>query len=1144
MLVDLPSAPALAISCLVLCALGVAPSAAGVLAPVDLTCEYAADPLGLDVARPRFSWVLQSSQRAQLQSAFRVLVASSKEHLAANRGDKWDSGRVASAQSVNVPYEGRALASGERSWWKVQCWDKDGREGPFSAPATFEMGLLAESDWQGKWIAMPGADPVTYVAGKSGRAVQLDGTSESVKIPHYAALKPGAQITISAWVRPGKEVGEAWREIYRKEDGQGRHLLALGKTGDTTGVWLGLGIGGRYVEFGASASLDKLKDGQWHQITGTYDGACMRLYVDDREIGREAHAGSLDTDGSRPAYIGSYDGNKEHFSGGIDDVRVYDRALSPRDMRTASAVGKPPVGWWKLDGDLLNAVDGRHGQAVASRPSHAAPLLRKEFDVAKPIQEARAYISGLGWYELYINGRRVGDHVLDPAMTNYDRRALYVTYDVTDFLQEGRNAIGVVLGNGFFSEPRFSAQPVYHPKLRYGDSPRLLLQMNVRLADGSRMSLATDETWKAATGPIVRNDLYGGEVYDARLERPGWAKAGFDDAGWDEAVVRKGPTKRLVSQLMPPIKVIEALRPVSLTHPAPGVHIYDFGQFFGGWARLRVKGPRGARVTIKYSGRIFADTGRLDTRSYPEPRETDYYILKGDPAGEVYEPRFTFHPVRYVQLTGFPGTPGLSNLEGRVVHGANDLTGDFICSDPLINAIHRNVTWTLRCSLYGMPLDCLSREHWAYDDPASVISLLYTHKHLPRFWAKWFDDLKDAQLADGGIPDVVPVYIGRDHGDPAWAGNYPILVWYFHQVYGDTRILDEHYAGMKAWVDYLSGIADGHVVKKGHYGDHMLPGKTPGQEEFISSETPRALLWTGYYHRGASIVAHAARILGKRVDAECYGKLAQSIKDVINQTWLDENAGRYATGSQTSNVFALALGVVPDAHVRRVVEHITKSIMVEYDGHLHTGNIGTPSLIEALTKHGGGEAMYQVATQTTYPGWGYMVRQGATTIWEAWGRYLGGGKHRRADSMPMWACIDGFFYHELAGINGPSYFGPEYTTPGFAEIRIRPYPLGDLTRASASMKTVRGIVSSSWQRNRDGILLAVSIPTGSRAKVSVPKAGRQHVVVTEGGRDVWKGETFVKGVDGVLAGKDDGEHVTFDVASGSYAFVLREEPSS
>ena len=1101
-------------------------AAAGDLTVAEVTCEYAVNPLGVDHPSPRFGWVHQSGRRGQLQTAYQVLVSSSEQSLSANTGDKWDSGKVLSDRSVNVPYGGKPLSSGEKCFWKVRCWDRDDGPSDWSATAWFEMALLEQSDWQAPWIRAGGS--IGYAPGKFGQAVTLDGSSQSVRIPHSAALKPASQITLTAWILPDQTLGDDWREIYRKDDGSARHLLALGKTGSTWGVWVGLGIGGSYVEFGAPTAREGINDGRWHLVTATYDGVSIRVYLDGAQIGSIAKTGSIDVAGTNPAYIGSTRGESEFFPGRIDELRVYRRALSAGDIQSlfAGSAGSDPdlVGWWKLDGDLLDQVSGV--SAEASGVATFSPLLRKSFQLDKPVERARVYMSGVGWSELYVNGTKAGDNVLDPAATDYDKRVLYVTHDVTARLKTGANTLGVMLGNGWFSEP---------PTPGYGDSPRLRLQMHIRFTDGTTSTLMSDPTWRSTAGPIIRNDIFGGETYDARLDKAGWLQAGYDDTGWGYATTASAPGGVMESQKLPPIKVTQTIRPVALTNPAPGVYVYNMGQLFGGWVRMKVKGPAGTKVTIKYSARVFANTGLIDKTRHPEPKATDYYILKGDPSGEVYEPRFTYHPVGYVQLEGYPGTPTLDDVEGRVVHSAVDLSGDFECSNAVLTQIHRNAVWTLRNELYGFPLDCLYREHWGWLEPGTNPSTLYARKFMPLFWEKFLRDARYAQFDDGVIPDVVPAYPlkGRKTGDPAWAGNYPLLIWYLYEYFDDRRLLEEHYPIMKKWLDHLTAISVGHLVKTGYYGDHMLPGPAPGQEQFISTETPPPLLWTGFYYRNALIVSRAAELLGNTADAQQYAQLAEDIKNALNAEWFDSAAGRYATGSQTANLFPLVLDIVPDTREPAVVAAITDNIINTYGRHFHTGNLGTSALMEvSLAEHGQGDLMHEALIQPTYPGYGYEIAQGATTLWEAWGLRddLGSGE----ESMDMWGSVDEFFYKDLAGIQGPGYFGPRLMAPGFRDIEIKPHLVGDLDHVSANIKTVRGTVSSQW-RIADGVFTQeVGIPVNSTAHVNVSLFGTANVTIKENGRIVWDRGAYVPGAEGVTGANPNGQYITFDVGSGSY----------
>jgi len=788
---------------------------------------------------------------------------------------------------------------------------------------------------------------------------------------------------------------------------------------------------------------------------------------------------------------------------------------------------------------LLSKSDWR-GKWIGAEKGISSPLLRREFAIKKKVKRGRVYVSGLGWSELYINGKKVGDNVLDPATSEYHRRTLYVTHDVTDLLSSGDNAIGVMSGNGWYCEPEY---PVY------GDSPRVLLQMNLEFIDGEQMSVVSDESWKATSGPIKHNDFWQGEVYDARAEKPGWTKAGYDDSSWSRALLKSSPGGRMVAQVMPAIKVVKKMKPVRLSNPAAGIYVYDMGQLFGGWVRVKVRGRAGTKLAIKYSPRMVEDGSWDDNRQLTTVEGTDCYTLKGDPQGEIYEPRFTYHPVRYVQLEGYPGEPSLESVEGRVVRSAVDMSGDFECSNPLLNRIHSNVVWTLSNELFGIPLDCLYREHWAWTDPATVTGTLYPRKFMPGFWTKWLRDIQDAQFDNGAVPVIAPNYRIKDrpqqekvHGssaaekeriDAAWGGNYPILVWYLHQYYGDDRILAEHYPSLKKWIDYLSSTAPEHIVTEGAYGDHMLPGPEPGGEQFVSKETPRPLVWTAYYYRGAAVLSKIAERLGEDADAKRYCLLAENIREAFNKEWLDRESNQYATGSQTANLLPLAMGIVPRAKEEAVLKNVIRDINEKHGGHLHTGNSGTTCMVDTLTQRGHGETMYKVATQTTYPGWGYMVGKGATTIWEAWGRSKG------QESMIMWATIDEFFYNDIAGINGPEYYGPQDVKPGFEEIRIKPHVLGDLTYAKASIRTVRGWVRSAWLKKDKSITLKATIPVNSDAEVSVPKIGLKNVTVTESGKTIYKNGRFIRGVSGITAAAETDDYVTFETGSGSYSFNLQ-----
>lgn len=901
--------------------------------PVNLRCEYLKKPLGVDILSPRFSWTLESSERGEYQTAYQILVASNREKLDENNGDKWDSGKVESDESGYVVYKGKNLSSGETCYWKVRVWDKNDNPSQWSDVATFEMGLL-ESD-------------------------------------------------------------------------------------DRAGVWIGA---------------------------------------------------------------------KEDIS---------------------------------------------------------APLLRKEFAVDKEIKRARAYISGLGYYEMYINGDKVGRHVLDPGTTYYNNdqpselhaRVLYVTHDITNCLRTGQNAVGVVLGNGWYSSD--GKPPGREP---YADRPKLLLQMNIEFVDGESVSIVTDtdetgtgDTWKTSSGPTTANDICNGEDYDARLEKPGWKTPEYNDSDWDKAFLVEPPGGDLTSQMIEPIRVMETIKPIEIMEPEENVYVYDFGQNFTGWTRLCVNGPKGTKVTLKHASRVYDDY-RLDARNNHGAEQTDTYILKGE-GTEVWEPKFTLHGFRYVEVTGFPGTPTLESLQGRFVRSAVKTSGSFTCSNPLLNQIHHNVCWTFMSSFQSIPQDAAERCErvgWL-GDPGFVAEDYIYNFDTASFWAKWLLDIKDSQKADGDVPVVSPLHWREPYSEmPAWKSSYPLFAWYVYQYYGDERILERHYDGIKKLVNFLGTMAENYILSCG-LGDHMEP-QVDGSSSFSPQHTPASLTSTAYYYYDAWILSQAAEILGKADDTKYYSDLANSIKDAFNREFFDESTNQYATGSQTSNALPLYLSMVPEGREKAVAKNLVDDIIITHDGHLSTGIIGTNALEQALPEYGWANVFYEIATQTTFPSWGYEVLKGATTIWEAF-EYC----PWCSLNMKMFGSVEMFFYKTLAGISPVS--------PGYKRIAIKPHVIGDLLvpvssvkEVSASVETVRGEVKSSWTRDGNELCLDVTIPPNSQAKVSVLKMGLESVTITESEKKIWEDGSYTGDVIGITGGIESDKYVTFDVGSGSYSFKLSGMP--
>ena len=809
---------------------------------------------------------------------------------------------------------------------------------------------------------------------------------------------------------------------------------------------------------------------------------------------------------------------------------------------------------------LLEAGDWQGGWIGAADSSISAPLLRREFTLDRAVRRATIHMSGLGYGELYVNGAKAGQSVLDPGNTYYSNdqpfalgaRVLYVSHDVTELLQPGANVFGVMLGHGWYSAEE-DVPPSPSHRTPYGDRPRLLLQGIIEYEDGGQVSIVSDGEWKTAPGPITYNDFNNGERYDARLEKEGWDGPGYDDAGWQPAVAVDAPGGALVAQSMPPTRVTETLPAVAMTNPSEDVYIFDLGQTITGWCRLRVRGPAGATVTLRHGTCLYAD-GTLDARSnltnapeseeefrqgigrdggvHHSARQTDRYTFRGDGV-EVWEPRFTLHSFRYVELTGYPGAPALESVAGRVVHTAVGTGSRFRCSDELFNRIHSNVHWTLRGSFQSISQDAADRSErvaWLGDPGFIAEDYLYNFESAS-FWAKWLEDIADAQKEDGDVPVVAPLHWRRTM-DPYlrwmdWVRTYPIFVWQVYRHYGDERVLARHYGSLKRMMAFYGALAEGHIMRHG-LGDHMEP-QADGGSSFKPLHTPMALTSTAYYQHCVWILGQAARVLGEADDAERYSALAGAIREAFNREFLDEEASQYGGGSQTANAVGLHLDLVPTDRVEAVVANLVEDIRVRQNGHLTTGIIGTAALENALPRYGQAEVMAELMSQTTFPSWGEQIAKGATTVWESWD---GDPEEELSLNMKMFCSTEVFFYRTLAGIS--------LTSPGYRTIAISPSVVGGLTEVEAEVRTQSGPVAAAWQRDAGVFNMQVTVPVNTTAEVSVPKLGLGAVAVSEGGRPIWKEGMFRPGVAGIGAGEESGDTITFQVGSGAYNFRLDE----
>lgn len=751
----------------------------------------------------------------------------------------------------------------------------------------------------------------------------------------------------------------------------------------------------------------------------------------------------------------------------------------------------------------------------------SARYFRKEFSPKKEVRKATVYIIGLGLYELYLNGQKVGDQVLAPAPTDYTQGVKYNTFDVTNLLKSGPNAIGTVLGNGRYYTMRQAYKPY---KIKTFGYPKLLLNLNITYMDGSTESIHTDDSWKGtADGPIRTNNEYDGEEYDATKEMPGWHTAGFDDQKWLKAEFVQEPGGAYEAQMNENMKVMETIKPVSIKPLKAGVYLLDFGQNMAGWVRMRVKGKKGDQVKFRFA-EILQDNGELFVRNLRDAKVTDVYTLKGGTT-ETWEPTFVYHGFRYVEVTGFPGVPKLENFEGRVVYDDIPTIGTFTSSNTTLNQIFKNAYWGIRSNYKGMPVDCPQRNErqpWLGDRSTGAYgeSFLFDNSRL---YAKWLDDIQQAQKADGSIPDVAPAFWRYYSDNVTWPGTYLMVANMLYKQFGDTESIRKHYPSMKKWMEYMVAqyTKDGLVIKD-KYGDWCVP---PESKELIHAKDPAfntdgVLLASATYIGLLELMQNFAHLLEKSEDVKAYQTQAQAMKQAFNQKFLHTSTGQYGNNTVTANLLPLMYGIVPEGQKKQVFSSIVNKIVNEQKSHISTGVIGTQWLMRGLAENGRPDLSYTLATNRDYPSWGYMVESGATTIWELWNGNTANPEMNSANHVMLLGDLLIWYYEHIVGIKAAS--------PGFKTIEMKPdFPEG-LTEVKASYQSRYGTILSHWKKQKTQMNWNIQVPANAKALVFIPA----HSVdaVRENGKKIASAE-------GVKFLKTEGDRVIVEVGSGSYQFT-------
>ncbi len=754
--------------------------------------------------------------------------------------------------------------------------------------------------------------------------------------------------------------------------------------------------------------------------------------------------------------------------------------------------------------------------------SEPCPHLRKPFSLRGLVAQARLYVTALGLYEIWLNGRRVGSDHFTPGWTDYHIRTQYQTYDVTAMLQQGDNVLGAILGDGWHS-----GYLVWENNRNvYGDTPLLLAQLVVEYADGRTETVSTDDSWKCATGAILASDIYHGETYDARREMSGWNESGFDDHNWKSVIVPVQKRLQLNASASPRVRKVEDIQPVVITEPQPGVFVFDLGQNMTGWARLRVAGGSGTTVTLRFSEVLNPD-GSVYTTNLRTARCTDQYTLKGGDA-ETYEPRFTFHGFRYVEVTGYPGTPGVDAITGVVLHSNTPPTGTFECSNPMLNQLQHNIQWGQKGNFLDVPTDCPQRDErlgWTGDAQVFIRTAAF-NADVSGFFTKWLTDLTDAQTPLGTFPRVAPdVLRGKgilgpyqEDGGAAWADAGVICPWMLYLCYGDKRILERQYASMTRYVEFLQSVD--HRARHG-FGDWLN----------YEDHTPKDLISFAFSAHSTHLMARVAGVLGKQSDEKKFQLLLKQLKTRFQEEFLT-TTGRLVGDSQTALVLALQFDLVPDSLRMQTATRLVERIR-ERNDHLTTGFVGTPHLLFALEQSGHLDLAYKLLLNEDFPSWGYPIKHGATSMWERWDgwRHDTGLQDPHMNSFNHYAygAVGEWLYRCVAGLD------IDPAEPGYKHILIHPRPGGSLTHAKASYASLYGRIAIQWRSNKDKFTLDAMIPANTWATLTLPCALSD--VLTESGQM----PTEANGVTDIRRRAD---HAICRLDSGLYHFECTRNATS
>ena len=1033
-----------------------------------LLTENIDGPLGVQIGNVRFSWRLESALRGTMQRAYQIQVASSAANLEAGNFDLWDSGKIASDRSFDVSYEGKPLASRQRAHWRVKTWDNHSRAAT-SAPAFWEMGLLSPADWTGKWIAAENAD-----------------------------------------MRADRETGLTWVGAPKPDGNQTRQFrfpFTLDADAEVTLTTIANGgyklfLDGNPIALPTHSRIDFGPQG------AVSNGVALKA-------GKHVVGFSLDEWDSLATYLGITTFN----CAAMVRAKMADgRIVRTGDAGTRTSTDKP-VDWATVTFDDSAWPPAQPVPVQkAAFPSDGAFLLRRNFEVPEKIVSARLYVTALGAHETYINGRKVDDSVLAPEFTNFRKRVLYRVHDVTALVQTGANAIGAMVGDGWYGS--FLA-PM--GRFTFGEAPlRYLAQLEITYADGQKQTVVSDEQWSICAAPVTMSEIYAGEDYDARLEQPGWAEANFKtDARWSAARAAPPGTGQLEGMISPPIRRKQSLAAKSVTSVTGG-YVVDFGQNFAGWVKLKAKGRAGDKIALRF-GEVLKADGSVDQSNLRAARATDFYTLKGDPAGETYEPHFTYHGFRYVEISGLSVKPAMDDIAGIVIHTDLPETGHLRIENPIISQLWQNALWSQRSNFIGIPTDCPQRDErlgWMGDANAFWDAAAFNMNVAP-FTERWMADVRDAQASNGAYSVVSPNTLdddGRSGATPCWSDAGVMLPWVAWKRYGNTAIIDQHWDSMTHYIDSILSNNPDFLWrnKRGmDYGDWVsYDGKEPGDPT-----TPKDLIGTAMWKHSVDALIDMARATNRGAAVSAYEAMSANIKSAFMKAYVQAD-GTVGNDSQTSYILAIHMDMLP-ADLRAAATAKLKANIIRRGNLLTSGFIGTAYSLDALAEAGYPDTVYDLLLRTQYPSWGYMVVKGATTIWERWNGDVGDVSMNSYNHYALGA-VNGFVFRRVAGIDP--------VEPGFKLFRVNPVMDQRVKAGGGEYDSILGRIATNWSQGPNGAFsMQVTVPPNAKARVHLPTASGMKI--RESGKDI-TAHPDVR----VLA--PDASTTIAEVGSGTYHFTV------